>query len=192
MIKTVIFDTETNGLPKSHNAPVTDTENYPRITQFAWIAVHDNGHEEEFSFRIKPDGWEVPKTDFFIKNGNTTERCEAEGVPIRDVLVLFAEHVGQAKTIVAHNIAFDYTVVVCEFIRYGIKGNGNKPTKFCTMQSTIEMCAIPGPYGFKYPKLTELHFHLFGEHFKGAHDAMNDVRACYKCYVELTKKQKVR
>ena len=33
----LFFDTETTGLPKSWKAPVTDTENWPRIVQIAWI-----------------------------------------------------------------------------------------------------------------------------------------------------------
>ena len=33
----LFFDTETTGLPKNWKAPVTDTENWPRIVQIAWI-----------------------------------------------------------------------------------------------------------------------------------------------------------
>ena len=37
----LIFDTETTGLPKSWNAPITDTDNWPRCIQIAW-QLHDN------------------------------------------------------------------------------------------------------------------------------------------------------
>lgn len=55
----------------------------------------------------------------------------------------------------------------------------------CTMQASTNLCKIPGPYGFKYPTLQELHKHLFEVGFDGAHDAMVDVLACAKCFFEL-------
>ena len=36
----LIFDTETTGLPKNYNAPLTDFDNWPRMVQLAW-QVHD-------------------------------------------------------------------------------------------------------------------------------------------------------
>ena len=36
----LIFDTETTGLPKRWNAPLTDSENWPRCVQIAW-QIHD-------------------------------------------------------------------------------------------------------------------------------------------------------
>ncbi len=32
----LIFDTETTGLPKRWDAPITDTDNWPRAVQIAW------------------------------------------------------------------------------------------------------------------------------------------------------------
>ena len=37
----LIFDTETTGLPKKWNAPISDSENWPRCVQLAW-QLHDN------------------------------------------------------------------------------------------------------------------------------------------------------
>ncbi len=31
----LIFDTETTGLPKNYNAPLTDADNWPRLVQLA-------------------------------------------------------------------------------------------------------------------------------------------------------------
>ena len=33
----LFFDTETTGLPRRWNAPVTDVDNWPRLVQLAWI-----------------------------------------------------------------------------------------------------------------------------------------------------------
>jgi DNA polymerase III epsilon subunit-like protein len=53
------------------------------------------------------------------------------------------------------------------------------------MQESTAFCKIPGPYGYKWPKLMELHQKLFNEGFDGAHDAMNDVLACGRSFFEL-------
>jgi len=37
----LIFDTETTGLPKNFNAPITDVDNWPRCVQIAW-QLHDS------------------------------------------------------------------------------------------------------------------------------------------------------
>ena len=37
----LIFDTETTGLPKRWDAPITDTDNWPRCIQIAW-QLHDD------------------------------------------------------------------------------------------------------------------------------------------------------
>ena len=39
----LIFDTETTGLPKKWNAPITDTDNWPRCVQLAWQLHDSNG-----------------------------------------------------------------------------------------------------------------------------------------------------
>ena len=37
----LIFDTETTGLPKNFKAPISDSDNWPRMVQLAW-QLHDN------------------------------------------------------------------------------------------------------------------------------------------------------
>ena len=37
----MVFDTETTGLPANFNAPISDTDNWPRIVQLAW-QIHDD------------------------------------------------------------------------------------------------------------------------------------------------------
>jgi hypothetical protein len=53
------------------------------------------------------------------------------------------------------------------------------------MVSSTHYCRIPGRYGFKWPKLDELHTKLFGSAFAGAHSALADVNACARCYFRL-------
>jgi len=52
------------------------------------------------------------------------------------------------------------------------------------------LCKIPvtskeGEVYFKYPKLSELHQHLFKSIPDGLHNAMTDVLACLRCYVVM-------
>ena len=55
------------------------------------------------------------------------------------------------------------------------------------MKSMTDVMQLPGPYGFKFPSLKELHNYLFKCDFEGAHDAGDDVSATAKCFFELKK-----
>ena len=53
------------------------------------------------------------------------------------------------------------------------------------MKSSTNFCRIPGNYGFKWPKLSDLHIKLFGKDFDEAHNALADIRATADCFWEL-------
>jgi DNA polymerase-3 subunit alpha len=57
----LIFDTETTGLPRNYNAPVSDTDNWPRCVQIAW-QLHGKYGEllEHKDFLIIPEGYNIP------------------------------------------------------------------------------------------------------------------------------------
>ena len=57
----LIFDTETTGLPKKDQAPISDVDNWPRVVQIAW-QFHDESGKllENHNLLIKPDGFEIP------------------------------------------------------------------------------------------------------------------------------------
>ena len=56
------------------------------------------------------------------------------------------------------------------------------------MDSTTNFCAINGAYGYKWPKLSELHYKLFRTGFEEAHNAAADIRATVKCFWELKRR----
>lgn len=184
----LFFDTETNGLPKNYSASYTDVDNWPRVIQLAWILTDDTARVlHEHVSLIKPDGWIVPREKFWIENGHSTERNEAEGAPMGLVLEPFMEAKAQADVLVAHNMSFDHPILWAEIIRSGREPISGK-VKCCTMRSTIDFCQIPYKSkrsGFKFPKLEELHQVLFGKGFEGAHDALADIRATKDCFFEL-------
>lgn len=184
----LFFDTETNGKAKNFNAPITDLENWPRITQLGWQMYDENGElTEEKSLLIKPEGWTIPKEKFFIDNNMSTERCEEEGIPLEDALKQLIASLEKSQYLVAHNMQFDINVLGAEFLRKGLKSD-NKVTKFCTMKESTNICKIPNFRGYKWPTLTELHKFLFNEGFDGAHDALDDVKSCARCFFELKKR----
>ena len=183
----LFFDTETTGLPRNWKAPVTDLNNWPRMIQIAWILCDDNENRvESDDFIIKPENFEIPIEASRV-HGISTEKAINEGKDLEKVLNKFNELIEQANFIIAHNISFDEKILGAELLRKKIQNNFNIKRKLCTMQSSTGYCRLPGPYGYKWPKLSELHIKLFGEDFDEAHDASVDINATEKCFWEMRK-----
>ena len=185
----LFFDTETTGLPKNFKAPVTDLNNWPRLVQLAYLYYDGNGNKiSGEDFIIKPEGFIIPAAVSKI-HGITTERALEEGQPIFTVLQRFNALVEQATCLVAHNIAFDEKIVGAEFLRNGMANSIPSKPKICTMEKTTTFCGIPGPYGPKWPKLSELHYKLFKKNFEEAHNAAVDITMTAKCFWELKRRK---
>lgn len=183
----LIFDTETTGLPRNWQAPISDLNNWPRVVQLAWQFADDQGNVLLESNRIiRPDGFVIPPEAAMV-HGISTEKALREGIELKEALLEFADVLSVAKELVAHNISFDEKVIGAEFLRNEMPVELiSQPKRVCTMQQSVNFCQLPGgPRGFKYPNLNQLHKILFSEGFDGAHDAMNDVKACARCFMEL-------
>lgn len=184
----LFFDTETTGLPKNWKAAVTDLNNWPRLVQLAYLLYDTSGNKiSSGDFIIKPNGFTIP-TDASKIHGISTERANNEGHPISTVLQEFDKLIGQANYLVAHNISFDEKIVGSELLRSGMTNSIPAKRKFCTMESSTNFCAIDGPYGYKWPKLSELHYKLFKTNFAEAHNASVDIVATANCFWELKKR----
>jgi len=187
----LIFDTETTGLPKRWDAPITDTDNWPRCIQIAWQLHDDMGNLiEHQDFLVKPEGFNIPYDAERI-HGISTELATEQGIPLADVLHRFNEALGKAKFIVGQNLAFDVNIMGCEFYRMGFANDlASKPVLDTCTEVTAELLQLPGGRGgkFKLPNLTELHSYLFGVPFAEAHNATADVEATARCFLELLKK----
>ena len=183
----LIFDTETTGLPRDYNAPVTDTDNWPRMVQLAWQLHGPMGELiEAKNFIVKPEGYDIPFETEKI-HGISTERAKREGMELSYVLDEFARAVAKAGFAVGQNISFDIPVVGCEYYRKGIDNPLPSLAVLDTMSEvTANLCKIPGRgKRYKFPRLIELHTHLFGEGFGQAHNASADVEATARCFLEL-------
>lgn len=187
----LIFDTETTGLPRNFNAPITDLDNWPRVVQLAW-QLHDEAGElvSQQDFIIQPDGFNIPFESERV-HGISTELARAVGEPLTTVLERFQKDLAKANFMVGHNLKFDINVLGCEFVRLGQDTPLTKPVlDTCTERSAL-LCQIPGGRGgkFKLPTLTELHEYLFGEAFNEAHNATADVESTTRCFLELLRKE---
>jgi DNA polymerase-3 subunit epsilon len=181
----LFFDTETTGFPQDWKAPVSDTNNWPRIVQIAWVlSSQDDGQLESKDFIIKPEGFTIPKESSDV-HGISTEQAYEEGKDLLDVLTEFDKDLRNSTRLVAHNISFDEKVLGAEFIRKGIENDFFEKRRLCTMQKSTDYCKLPGRYGYKWPTLSELHITLFGKDFEDAHNAMGDVIATENCFWKL-------
>ena len=78
----LIFDTETTGLPRNWNAPITDTDNWPRCVQIAW-QLHDKWGKLIIAkdYLVKPEGYDIPYDAEKI-HGISTDLAFEQGVEL--------------------------------------------------------------------------------------------------------------
>ncbi|MBI6117615.1 DNA polymerase III subunit alpha [Salegentibacter maritimus] len=188
----LIFDTETTGLPKRWDAPLTDSDNWPRCIQIAWQLHDDMGRLiESQDYLVKPEGFNIPY-DAEKVHGISTELAAEEGIPLSEMLEKFQEALSKTKFVVGQNVGFDINIMGAEFYRETMENNLQElPVLDTCTEVTAQMCKIPGGRGgkFKLPTLTELHEYLFGEPFGEAHNATADVEATTRCFLELVRQR---
>ncbi|MDX1445028.1 PHP domain-containing protein, partial [Lishizhenia sp.] len=188
----IIFDTETTGLPRDWNAPITDTDNWPRCIQIAWQLHDDMGRLiEAKDYLVKPDGFDIP-FDAERIHGISTELAMAQGEDLNMVLEEFNIALSKAKFVVGQNVGFDVNIMGCEFFRQSVDSPmADMPVLDTCTEITANLCKIPGGRGgkFKLPTLTELHEFLFQQPFAEAHNATADVEATTRCFFELIRRE---
>ena len=183
----LFFDTETTGLPKNYMAPTTDLENWgaARLVQLGWILMDDRRNVlSEANFIVRPEGFEIPQGASDV-HGITTEKALEVGTPCKQAVYFFLGAARMADALVGHNVTYDTHVVGSELVRHWGKDYIEGMRCLDTMQSATQFCAIPGPYGYKWPKLIELYTKLFGREFEDAHDAAADIKATAQCFWEM-------
>jgi DNA polymerase III epsilon subunit-like protein len=181
----LFFDSETSGLPARWSAPATDVQNWPRLVQIAWLCCDADGTvTDSQEYLIKPRGFSISPQATRL-HGITTAQARREGVQLEPVLQAFAESILGAETVVGHNLDFDLRVIQAEWIRAQMADALAGKKLCCTMKLSVEYCRLPGKYGYKWPRLDELHQILFHEGFSGAHGARADTEACMRCYFRL-------
>ena len=188
----LIFDTETTGLPKRWDAPITDTGNWPRCIQIAW-QLHDEMGKliDHQDYLVRPDGFNIPYDAERI-HGISTELAQAEGIALAEILEKFNIALSQTKFIVGQNLGFDINIMGCEHYRFGVDSPLTTiPVLDTCTEVTASLLKLPGGRGgkFKLPTLTELHQYLFDIPFNEAHNATADVEATTRCFLELVRRE---
>lgn len=188
----LIFDTETTGLPKRYNAPISDIDNWPRCVQIAWQLHDELGNlVEAKDFLVTPNGFDIPYDSERI-HGISTALATEQGVSLEEVTTEFRKVLLKTKYIVGQNVDFDLHIMGCEFFRLGIENPlETLPVLDTCTETTAQLCQLPGGRGgkFKLPTLSELHEFLFNEAFEEAHNATADVEATTRCFFELLRRR---
>ena len=202
-MRTLVFDSETTGLSKTQIISPSTIHLWPHIVQFSYIVF-----DAELNKIVKikdsiikvPDGFTITEENAKI-HGITTEISLTKGTSLLPVLEEFFADFDSADHIVGHNVSFDINMIKAELQRLIMNSSDKKlqeyltkintSTKFyCTMQETIELCAIElkdkygRPYK-KFPKLVELYQKMFGVTPKNLHNSLNDVIVCLRCFIKL-------
>jgi DNA polymerase III epsilon subunit-like protein len=172
----VAWDTETTGLPGTRITPTAkNLHKYDscRIVSLAAVKYSSRGRElASFHRIIKPVGYTVGATHV---HGITHEHALEHGTPFTEVFREFIDFVGSVDTLVAHNSRFDENVLISEVLRIGQVPDFAKFNFVCTNNLHKER-------EFSPIKLIDLYTKIFGHGFDGAHDALNDARACGEVY----------
>ena len=203
-MRTLVFDTETTGLPKSKIISPTTLDLWPHIVQFSYI-IFDS--ETNIIIKIKDCIIKVPDTVTISEensniHGITNEISLTRGVSLQPVIEEFFEDINIVDHIVGHNVSFDINMVkvelnrllldrdeVVQFHKYLTVLNDSNNI-YCTMQESIEFCAIEmkdkfgRPYK-KFPKLIELYKKMFNVTPNNLHNSLNDVIVCLRCFMKL-------
>lgn len=182
-----MYDTETTGFINKKD-PNLDAQ--PYVIQFAGILgeLNDGKYTEiaRKDILIKPP-ISIPYWASQVHHLYDIDVQDKE--PMEHQIDEIMDFMNQAEVLIGHNIEYDEDMMKLELRRYEKLHLYNPTQVLCSMKSSVDFCALQGKWErFKYPKLGELYKKLFGEYFIGAHDAMVDVEATLKCFLELEKK----
>jgi len=178
-MKTLIFDTETTGLPDWKEP--SEAPHQPHIVQLAAILFDEELRKIQASMNlvVRPDGWSIPP-EVSAVHGIDDELAHSIGVPEFSVIESFLNLVNVADRRAAYNTNFDDRI-----IRIGLKRFYDDDRaeaykagdKFCVMRACSDEVGIG-----KFPKLTAAYLHFTGKELEGAHDALADAKAALEIH----------
>jgi DNA polymerase-3 subunit alpha len=208
-MRVLLFDTETNGLPKSWGANPYNTANWPIVLTLAWQIWDvpadgvDATLQSKGDYLVRPADSVVWDNDAEKIHGISRAHAVAHGRSAREVFPEFVSIVRGVDLIVAHNMHFDKTVVICELVRLdsSLRMDWWPRFEYCTCENTKTLCALPPPTGrpvrpsdpYKKPKLVELYRHLYPSAPPDFpfHSAVGDTECLTQCFLELARRRLV-
>lgn len=211
-MKVLIFDTETTGLPKSKIISQDTLDKWPHIVQFSFIIFDTDTNEFVLTkdFVIKMEAGIIISDESIALHGITNQISRNTGVDIQSALHLFFYYLRSVDLLVGHNVSFDINMIYIELLRIiylkqyteehisaykcDLHFLTNFKNIYCTMQESIDLCAIKAKDKFgreynKFPKLSELHMHLFQTTPNGLHNSLIDILITLRCFMHLKYKK---
>lgn len=188
----LFFDTETTGLNKPKLAPTHPDQPMP-VQLGMKLDASNRAEVGAVNFLIKTHGlWTIhPKAEEV--HGITADLAEKFGTELITAYEFWLDYVAAADLLVAHNAAYDITVMRRCAKVYAEQTDTDYADPFegkkviCTMLAAMNIVkAKPKRNGqWKWPKLEECMQFFFGETIEGAHDALVDVRATSRVFYHL-------
>ena len=194
----MFIDTETSGLPNTHNLRWGEYPDYKkldkyanaRIVQFSMLITDTQfKYEDVKDYIIKREDFDITNGDF---HGITNEISDNIGVNFNVVAIeIFYELLKKVSHIIAHNVAFDIGVIKSELHRrnlHYIIDELDKKTLLCTMKHMKPILKIINPYGnYKNPSLNEIYKYNFNTDVENAHNSLYDVYNLHKVVEHMYK-----
>lgn len=192
MVKVILLDTETTGLPRNKKVGALESNrNWPDLVSICWFVYEDTELQRKEYHVIRPEGWRIGADSANI-HGISHETAMRDGEPLQDVLALFRTDATDAYLIAAHNLHFDKNVL---FHAYKWRLGQDPSTfwrpdmDFCSAEESRDELKLPFPErqwpsqpqgqkqeGYKTPRLDELYVATFQKPPPAnAHNAERDV-----------------
>lgn len=179
----LLLDTETTGLVENRSMPL---DRQPEVIEFYGIMADldkTKAKQEIYHQLIKPqrpipDKDEKGKKNIAKMTGITNKMVE-DCLPFKAHAPAIKLCLEKAPLIIAQNASFERDVLELEFERLGQKVAW--PPLVCTVEQSIH-------YLGRRLTLSELHEHLLGLKFAGAHRAEADTLALLRCAVEMRRR----
>lgn len=172
--KYLICDTETSGL--FDFAKGADAEGQPRLAHFVGIKIDEEAKTRSvMDLYVKPDGWTLEGTQAQEINKLSMERLEAEGLPIADVLRVYANILDEGHIFVSFNSRYDSKVMRGELRRAGMDDRFEQTHTICVMLPLQGLGITKASGKSGWPTLADAcrHFHInLDEAHQGLADAL--------------------
>lgn len=192
-MNTIILDTETSGLPitkkfgEYYDPIISKYYDNSRVIEIGYIVYSPNKTELfRRSFLIKPKNFTITNHDI---HGITNNLANKEGIDIIDALEILECDISDVTLMVAHNINFDFNVLLSECYRnnnFRLADKLKSLNKECTMLMGQKYLKQK-----KYPSLKNLYLHFNGNKDANTlkcHRALDDTLMCANCYFNMKNK----
>lgn len=184
----IFFDIETTGLPPIKNKEFPSPKKINaydkcRVIELGYIITDENNNKlKENNFLIKHNNVNI--TNCYI-HGITNFDVNKYGISFNEGMKIFENDISNFKgnNLVAHNIDFDFNVLLSELYRYK---NHNFIKKFINLNKTCTLRLSRNKRSGKH-NLLSVYKDLFNKSFKDQHRALGDTNACKDIYFKLIK-----